>query len=118
MAKLREETPQEFSDDERWYTVFTTLSLAVVVVCSLFTFFLATLLSRIGLGIVGFILGAIITLVAFMLVSVRVMEDDVIHGSGTLLADILYRMIVRKRVSRIYIKDFDKVDNNDAKRSN
>lgn len=113
MAKLREETPQEFTDDERWYTVFTTLSLAVVVVCSLFTFFLAAILAKIGLGIVGFILGAVITLIAFLLVSVRVMEDDVIHGSGTLLADILYRMLTRKRVSRIYIKDFDRITSDD-----
>lgn len=106
MANLREQTPQEFSDDVRWYKIFSQRLFATLLVECAVCFLICKILSVIStvLMIVGIIVSALLFLFTFIILSVPVPGEDIARGDGMLLEEYLYRRYVHKKRGAIYIK--------------
>lgn len=110
MAKLREEVPAEFGQDERWYKYFTNKSMIVAACGAAFTYIISKLFSVVGLGVPAFIAGIIISVFAFFVAVVKIPMNDTILGAGTTLDIILLRKICHRKNKRLYVKGAGRTD--------
>lgn len=110
MGKLREETPQEFSDDVRWYKYFSQKLFVALLIEGVVCFFFCRILMALNLLIVGIILSIILVVATIVLLSVPLPGDDIMSGAGMILEDYAYRRYAKKRNKAIYIKFEDEED--------
>lgn len=106
---LREERPAEFSDEERWGRYLTTTSLIGLLVFGFICIGICRFCMMIGILPVGLVLSIIIMLSGAFMFLVPVPEGDLWHGQGTLFAKIAMRIIVRKRMGRVYVRLMSKM---------
>jgi len=101
---LREDRPPEFSNDERWWTAFTRQSLVVFLLSSGIAIFICFLLSKIHLTPVGIILGLLIVFMSVVMTIFPVPGNDVLHGAGLVLWEVVFHIVIRKKKRFIYVK--------------
>lgn len=104
MAGLREDRPPEFTNDERWWTVFTRQSLLVFLISSGIAIFICYLLSKINLTPVGIVLGLLFVFVSVAMTILPLPGNDVLRGAGLLMWAVVFQVAVRKKKRHLYIK--------------
>ena len=106
MADLREEVPREFSDDERWYRFFSRKAILVLLIMGVVDLAIVKFFTLIHLQTAGIFISIILTAVVMAAVMLPIPEGDVLHGSGSTCDVILFRLYVRQKSSKIYVKGF------------
>ena len=104
MAGLRAERPPEFSNDERWFKIFTTKSLIVFLIMSLIGYLIARFFILFGLTPIGIMAALLLVTMSMVVVMVPLPGKDVLNGSGMTLDVMLFQMLVRKKRACIYVK--------------
>lgn len=105
MADLREEVPREFSDDERWYRFFSRKSILVLLIMGVMDLAIVKFFAFIHLQTPGIFVAIILTVVVMAAVMLPIPEGDVLHGSGSTCDVILFRLYVRRKNSKIYVRN-------------
>ena len=101
---LHEERPAEFTDDERWARYFTTTSLIALMVLGGFCLILCKICASMRILPLGLAVSVVILGGGAFVFLVPVPEGDLWHGQGTLIAKILMRVVIRRRMGRIYVR--------------
>lgn len=104
MAGLRERTPRQFSDDERWYRFFTKWSLLALVAGAGIDWLVTRLFMRFGAGGTGFCIGTAAALCVFASVTVKWPTEDTERGGGTPLGVMLLKVACHRRNRRVYAR--------------
>lgn len=104
MGRLREETPQEFSDDVRWYKYFSQRLFGTLLIEGVLCFLLCRILMAIHLLIVGIIISVVVVAGTIILMSVPVPGDDIMRGAGMKLEEYVYRRYKKKKNRAVYIR--------------
>ena len=107
MAHLHEKVPAEFSDDERWYRIFTKKSLATMIVGCAIAAGVIAVFTSFGLLPLGIVLGGALGVSFFCVTVLKLPGKDVLSGSGCTMDVIALRIFTRKRQGRIYMNLHD-----------
>lgn len=104
--RLTYDIPSEFSDEDRWFKIFTKKQAIMIAAAAGVMVMLEKIFDKFGLAFVGIILGAILIIVTAVIVMFRIPEMNYLRGGGQTLDIILFKRLVRKRNRYIYVKGY------------
>ena len=105
MNDFIDDVPSEFTDEDRWFWIFTKPMLAVAGGCMFITLITAKVFSLFfGISWPVWILGIIFTVTVEIFMNIPYTGSNILKGGGDTLFWIMLRVLYRKRHSAIYTK--------------
>ena len=93
----------EFTDDTRWLRFFSTKSFVIILIGLAITWILCKVFALFGIGIVGLIIGGIITVTMTALTMIPVIDFGNMIGAGQTLDMLLIKKWIRKKEVCVYV---------------
>lgn len=104
MARGTYEIPRQFNNEDRWIKYLTNKGMKALIIGAVVTIVLYKILGLIHIGVVGAIIGVVITIFMVFVCMYKVSSSNFKEGAGQDLATIMIRVIKRKTKKVIYTK--------------